>query len=115
MDKNDMIFRRDSKNNITCGGYKLDNVFKKLNIPPIQGSVFPQKGGGAAQTLAVPMGLFIIQQGFPSLDYKSGKQDNITDDLYSKLMNLTSNKSNKKFNYSRKRRKKSKRQTRKRI
>ena len=29
--KEDLIFYRDEKNNIFSGGYKIDNIFKKLN------------------------------------------------------------------------------------
>ena len=115
MESSDMIFSRDNKNNIKCGGYKVDNIFKKLNIPPIQGSVFPQKGGGL-QNLAVPMGLFFLQQGLSSdltCDMKDGKE--VVDDLYTKLFNLAQGKKERKSKHSRKRKHKSKRQTRKNM
>ena len=38
----DFIFYRDEKNNVFSGGYKLDNIFKKLDIPPMTEKV----GGG---------------------------------------------------------------------
>ena len=105
------------------GGYKINSIFKKLDIPAIHGSVFSQKGGGknqkggSLQNLAVPMGLFFLQQGLPteiSCNTKKGKE--IAEDLYSKLLTLAQDKKERKFNYSRKRRRrKMKNKTRKYV
>jgi len=123
MNSEDMIFQRDKNNNITSGGYKINSIFKKLDIPAIHGSVFSQKGGGKnqkggnLQNLAVPMGLFFLQQGLPTeicSNTKKGKE--IAEDLYSKLLTLAQDKKERKFNYSRKRRRrKMKNKTRKYV
>jgi len=120
MNSNEMIFRRDNNNNITSGGYKVQNIFKQLGLPSIHGSVFAQKGGGqkggGIENLAVPMGLFFLQQGLPKeikCDSKGGGE--VADDLYSKLLILAQDRKERKFKYSRKRKKKSKRKTRKKY
>jgi len=105
----EMIFQRNKKNQIMCGGYKINNLFKNQNVPPIHGSVFPQKGGG--NNLAIPMGLFFLQQGLPSIMKGTSKQE-VPDDLYSKLLALAEYK--KKIKLSRKKKKRRKKKTRKR-
>jgi len=106
MNSNEMIFRRDNNNNITSGGYKVQNIFKQLGLPSIHGSVFAQKGGGqkggGIENLAVPMGLFFLQQGLPKeikCDSKGGGE--VADDLYSKLLILAQDRKERKFKYSR--------------
>ena len=49
--KTDFVFYRDEKNNIYSGGYRINNLFKNLDIPPIY-----QKGG--ANSFVLPLGLF---------------------------------------------------------
>ena len=120
MNSDEMIFRRDNNNNITSGGYKVNNIFKQLGLPSIHGSVFTQKGGGqkggSIENLAVPMGLFFLQQGLPTeIKCDSKGHGEVADDLFSKLLNLAQDKKERKFKYSRKRKKKSKRKTRKNI
>ena len=109
----DMIFSRDKQNNITSGGYKIDNIFKKMDLPPIHGSILNQKGGG--KHFAVPMGLFFLQQGLSNIQHPVRKKTNISDDLFSKLLKYSQNQMGKRFNYTRKKRKTSKRRTRRRM
>ena len=121
MNSNEMIFRRDNNNNITSGGYKVQNIFKQLGLPSIHGSVFAQKGGGqkggGIENLAVPMGLFFLQQSFPTeikCDNKAGRE--VVDDLYTKLLNLAQDPKERKFKYStKKKRRKIKNKTRKYV
>ena len=45
--KTDFVFYRDEKNNVFSGGYRINNMFKNLDIPVVQ-----QKGGSS---LVIPM------------------------------------------------------------
>jgi hypothetical protein len=93
--KNDFIFYRDEKNNIYSGGYKIDNIFKKLNVAPIQGDI--QKGGAMlpVPNLIVPAGLFYLQQTIPKKNINMNNIENgeISESLYDKLVDLVVYKS----------------------
>jgi|TARA_B110000196_G_C20689286_1_gene450070 hypothetical protein len=105
--KEDLIFYRDEKNNIFSGGYKIDNIFKKLNIPPLT-----EKRGDAE--FIVPAGLFLLQQNYnteeDTIPIKNSSNKIISEDLVDKLLSMSTkvSKSN-----TRKKRKKSKKLTRK--
>jgi hypothetical protein len=91
--KEDFIFYRDEKNNIFSGGYKLDNIFKKLDIPPMT-----EKTGGS--NLIVPAGLFLLQQNIQSEEETIPKK-NISNkiigvDLLNKLLMLSTQEKAKK-------------------
>ena len=55
--KTDFVFYRDEKNNVFSGGYRINNMFKDLDIPVVQ-----QKGGSS---LVIPMGLFYAKNDIP--------------------------------------------------
>ena len=65
---NDLVVFKEG-NNIMSGGYKIDSLFLKNNIPPIQNSnINLQKGGDITSlfsNLAVPAGLLLLQQKAP--------------------------------------------------
>jgi len=111
MNKEDFIFYRDEKNNVYSGGYKLDNIFKKLDIPPLT----EKMGGGQ---FIVPAGLFFLQQNIQTeeeqIPFKNISNKIIGDDLFSKLLSLSTkdNKPKKRKN-TRKRKIKANKLTRK--
>ena len=104
----DFIFYRDEKNNVFSGGYKLDNIFKKLDIPPMTEKV----GGGQ---FIVPAGLFLLQQNIQTeedtIPKKNISNKIIGDDLLNKLLMLSTKEKEKKN--TRKRRRSAKKLTRK--
>ena len=107
--KEDFVFHRDKKNNIYAGGYKIDNIFKRLNIAPIQGNI--QKGGGnplPIPNMVVPAGLFYLQQTIPKIDMNDIEEKEISESLYNKLYDLSIYK-----NKTRKHKKTNKNKTRK--
>ena len=104
----DFIFHRDKKNNVISGGYKKDNIFKKLDIPPIT-----QHGGG---NLVIPAGLFFLQQNYPDEEINIetiNNKDEISDSLYDKLLDLSKKTPSIRKQQTRKNLKKVKRKTRK--
>ena len=92
--KEDFIFYRDEKNNIFSGGYKLDNIFKKLDIPP-HGQ---KKTGGS--NLIVPAGLFLLQQNIQSeeetIPKKNISNKIIGDDFIKQVINAFNTRKGKK-------------------
>ena len=115
MDANNLVFIEDG-NKVTCGGYEIDNELMKNKIPAIVGV---QKGGGSLDTLAVPAGLFLLQQHVkPStkpfiLSYEEA--DEVSDNLYDRLLSLMTTdqkRSKNKSKGTRRKRSKSKRSTR---
>ena len=82
--KTDFVFYRDEKNNVFSGGYRINNMFKNLDIPVVQ-----QKGGSS---LVIPMGLFYTKNDIPEseraieINQKGGEID---DGLFNKLLELS--------------------------
>ena len=69
MNNEDFVFYRDEKNNVFSGGYKINNIFKKLDLPIMQ-----QKGGSS---LVIPMGLFYTKSDIPEDKYIENKKRQI--------------------------------------
>ena len=77
--KTDFVFYRDEKNNVFSGGYRINNMFKDLDIPVVQ-----QKGGSS---LVIPMGLFYTKNDFPINEYEINQRGGEIDDgLFNKLL-----------------------------
>ena len=72
------IFYRDKNNKILTCGYEINSIFKDLKMPPITSSGLP--------TLTVPAGLFHMQRSFQDNFIEDEKINNISDDLYEKLL-----------------------------
>lgn len=108
MDENALVFKvKDNK--VMCGGYEIDNQLFNNRQPAI---VNVQKGGeGGVTTLAVPAGLFLLQQHVKPhtkpfiVDHQ---EEVISDGLYNKLLSLMETKKSK----TRRNRSKNKRFTR---
>ena len=80
--KTDFVFYRDEKNNVFSGGYRINNMFKDLDIPVVQ-----QKGGSS---LVIPMGLFYAKNDIPINKYEiNQKGGEIDDGLFNKLLELS--------------------------
>ena len=80
--KTDFVFYRDEKNNVFSGGYRINNMFKDLDIPVVQ-----QKGGSS---LVIPMGLFYTKNDLPINEYEiNQKGGEIDDGLFNKLLELS--------------------------
>ena len=81
--KTEFVFYRDEKNNVYSGGYKINNLFKKLDIPPIY-----QKGGG--NSLVLPLGLFYqtAEKEEDPIDVDNNN-DEIPENLYNELLKLS--------------------------
>ena len=80
--KTDFVFYRDEKNNVFSGGYRINNMFKDLDIPVVQ-----QKGGSS---LVIPMGLFYTKNDLPINEYEINQRGGEIDDgLFNKLLELS--------------------------
>jgi len=80
--KTDFVFYRDEKNNVFSGGYRINNMFKDLDIPAVQ-----QKGGSS---LVIPMGLFYTKNDLPINEYEINQRGGEIDDgLFNKLLELS--------------------------
>lgn len=90
MDTNDFIYYRDEDNNICSGGYKINCALKSQDIPIMQTTNTPfkeQAKDDSQDNLAIPLGLFFLQQqSLPTSIYD--KDENISDELYNKLLKL---------------------------
>ena len=111
MNSENFVFMKDG-NKIMAAGYEIDNNMLREGLPAIA-SV--QKGGGSLDTLAVPAGLFLLQQhvkGGP-IPFVTTNEDHpvIEDDLYDRLLSLMQT-GNKKKRSTRRKRSSSKRHTR---
>jgi len=118
MDTDDMVYSRDSDNNVMSGGYMIKNAFMKAGVPAIFGDATQVGGGSSLHNLAIPAGLVFLQR--IAIDQKHGTQLSvdepadaapITGDLYSKLLDMV--KVNKKRHGTRKRRAQKKNKSRK--
>lgn len=111
---NDFVFYRDDENNICSGGYIINNMLKKLDMPIVYSNKDPlQSGGGLSAMLgelAVPAGLVLMQQYAAAEKFSSPSATSVVEeDLYSKLLKLvkvhkskTKKKKNKRKNKTRK-------------
>lgn len=114
MNEDNLIFIEDG-NKVTCGGYEIDNELINKNMPAIAG--VKRGGGGSIETLAVPAGLFLLQQhvntGAKPFIIDREKVKEVKDDLYNKLLALMEiEKAPKKKRTTRDKRGKGKRSTR---
>jgi hypothetical protein len=91
MDEENFIYNTTKGGKITSGGYSINSKILQGGMPAIS-TVEMQKGGGM-QSLAVPAGLFLLQQSIKS---KTNALDNVVvsepevigDDLYDRLLSL---------------------------
>ena len=114
MNDDNFIFINDG-NKVTCGGYEIDNELINEKMPAIAGV---KRGGGSIETLAVPAGLFLLQQhvnsGAKPFIIANEKVKEVNDDLYNKLLALMEiENAPKKKKATRSKRGKGKRYTRK--
>jgi|TARA_Y100000588_G_C13823794_1_gene740551 hypothetical protein len=110
MNEKDFIFYKDTKNNICSGGYKIDNIFKKLDLPPLT-----QHAGKTLPNMVIPVGLFCfkeekIDNDDINIQTVQGCKD-IDCDVFEKLLALSLKPKEKPR--TKKQRKKSKKGTRK--
>ena len=97
--KTDFIFYRDDKNNIYSGGYRINNLFKNLDVPPIY-----QKGGNS---MVLPLGLFYRKENEEIYENDESDGGEITNELFNTLVKLSlkDNAKKKPKNKTRKRKK----------
>lgn len=85
MDEDSFVFLTDN-DKVTCGGYEINNTILNEGLSAISNV---QKGG---TTLAVPAGLFLLQQNFKSnaKPYVISREEVgiVGEDLYDKLLDL---------------------------
>ena len=115
MNTDDFIFYKDEDNNICSGGYIINNILKKMDMPLIYGNKDPLQSGGGTSTLlgelAIPAGLVLMQQHTSGDTFGMSKRSSsITENLYSQLLKLVNIKKSIK---TRKRRHSKKNKTRK--
>jgi len=98
---NDLVFERDDNNNIICGGYKINSTMPLVGVEN-KNSQYGGNIGGILNNLAVPAGLFFLQQTLTSNNnnisntYENIESDVVDSSLYDNLLNMVSDK--KKFN-----------------
>ena len=97
--KTDFVFYRDDKNNIYSGGYRINNLFKNLDVPPIY-----QKGGNS---MVLPLGLFYRKENEEIYENDESDGGEITNELFNTLVKLSlkDNAKKKPKNKTRKRKK----------
>ena len=93
MNTDDFIFYRDDNNNICSGGYVINNILKKMDLPLLYSNKDPLQSGGGGSTilsdLVIPAGLVLIQQQASKDTFAAQKRSSpITEDLYSQLLKL---------------------------
>ena len=112
MNSENFVFMKTG-NKIMAGGYEVDNDMLREGLPAIASI---QRGGGSLDTLAVPAGLFLLQQhvkGGPN-PYVTTNEDPtvVSNDLYDRLFSLMNTTDKKKKRSTRKKRGSPKRRTR---
>jgi hypothetical protein len=94
--ENDLIFYKEN-DQIKSGGYSVQSAFLNNDISPMTTLNILSTGGGEKistpfENLAVPAGLFFINQKVPktyvSSDEHWKNRETISDDIYDKLFNL---------------------------
>ena len=117
MDNNSFIYQKGSNGEILAGGYKINSKLMEGGRAAIS-NVKMQKRGGL-ETLAVPAGLFLLQQSIASntnaLNIIRKEPEVVGDKLYSKLLEMVHPKNQTKKRKTRKHiKKKQRRKTRRR-
>ena len=111
MNEENFVFIKEG-NKVMCGGYEINNTLLKGGMPAIANV---KKGGGSLDTLAIPAGLFLLQQQAKQnpkpFMVMEESEPVVSDDLYDRLLSLMT-VGDKKKSLTRKRRKKGKRSTR---
>ena len=112
MEMENFVFLREG-NKVMAGGYEIDNKFMREGMPAISNI---KKGGGSLDTLAVPAGLFLLQQhataGPSPFILTQEDASVIPDNLYDKLLSLMTT-GEKKKRLTRRSKSKGRRRTRK--
>ena len=116
MNDENFIYNRTADGKIMSAGYAINSKILQSGMPAI--STVKSKKGGALTSLAVPAGLFLLQQSIKSktnaLDnIKVSEPEVIGDDLYDKLLALINPKKKSKARKTRRVKNGSKRKTRK--
>jgi hypothetical protein len=102
--RDDFVFTRTideetGKPVVVGGGYKVNSIFLQEGIPSIKTYNSPDQNGGKVSSpfdnLAVPAGLFYINQRIPKKDYDTSdidkyykKHEMLSDDMVDKLFGL---------------------------
>ena len=114
MNEENFVFMKNDDGKITCGGYEINSTLLQNSIPAITETM---RGGGSIDTLAVPAGLFLLQQHAKSntkpfiISQETPKV--VGDSLYDKLLGLmTDAKPKKRKSVTRRRKKKKRRSSR---
>jgi len=94
---NDFVYFK-SGDTIESSGYKINSILMNHNIPAmITNNILPSTNGNKVSSLlndfAVPAGLLLLQQKslkhYDDNNEKNDKNDVIDDDLFNKLLNLS--------------------------
>ena len=117
MNDENFVYYKGSNGKIMAGGYEIKSELLQGGAPAIK-SIKSQKGGGNIQTLAVPAGLFLLQQSFDSnantLPILEKYPQIIEESLYSRLLDLVKPEKASKRKSRKLRKRKKKRKTRRR-
>jgi hypothetical protein len=119
MNDENFIYNRTSDGKIMSAGYAINSKILQSGMPAIS-TVKSKKGGGSLTSLAVPAGLFLLQQSIKSktnaLDnIKISEPEVIGDDLYDKLLALINPKKKSKGRTRKTKSQPKKRKTRKKL
>ena len=117
MDAENFIYHKQG-GQVMSAGYSINNKLLEGGIPALV--QYKNQNGGGIESLAVPAGLFLLQQSISSktnaLDIIKKEPEVISEGLYDKLLKLMEPKQKKKQKQKRKTRgkgkKRSKRKTR---
>ena len=103
MDTEDYIWYLDDENLLHSVGYRINNIFKNLDISPIKGSSHPLNCD-TINDLAIPAGLVYMNAMAPQTTEKNtpsslklvADETPISEDLITKLLSLVKVKDNRK-------------------
>ena len=116
MDNDNFVYYKNPDGTIRAGGYEIKNKLLEGGRPAVKNFKI-QKGGGI-ESLAVPAGLFLLQQSIATksnaLEIMEKEPKVIGDELYTSLLSLMNTKKSSKRKTRRVGRKKRQRNTRKR-
>jgi len=111
MDDSRLIYTKNKDGRIFAAGYAVNSKLMASGNPAI--SSIPIQSGGGFETLAVPAGLFLLQQSIPSsatpIETVKEAPKVLGEDLYTRLLSLVAKPSKKQKRLTRKRRRKKKR------
>jgi hypothetical protein len=116
MDAENFIYHKQG-GQVMSAGYSINNKLLEGGIPALV--QYKNQNGGGIESLAVPAGLFLLQQSISSktnaLDIIKKEPEVISEGLYDKLLKLMEPKQKRKQKHKRKTRGKGKKQSKRKT